>query len=134
MLQKYHILLYEGRMCYCCVFFIDLELMGVKCKSQSRIAVHSVQILPQKSFRENESNEVVTIEPDGCTELALKAVVRNTHVYFMYTRIYLKYHISHFWDYLRTSLILLFSYTCLPGKTKYCWLDHVHSAARYTCV
>ena len=54
--------------------------MGVKCETQSRIVVHSLQLLPEKSFREHENNEVVTVEPEGCTDLVIKVVVSNVRV------------------------------------------------------
>lgn len=58
-----------------CLFFLELELYEVQCESQTRITVHTVQLLPEQSFRENENKEVVTAGPDGNATLALRVAV-----------------------------------------------------------
>ena len=65
----------------------ELELSNIQCESRTRIAVHTVQLLPERSFREKENNEVVTAEPNGNVLLVLNVVVCimfKLHVYVSY--------------------------------------------------
>lgn len=59
----------------CVLVFLELELYEVQCESQTRVSVHTVQLLPEQSFRENENKEVVTAEPDGNAILTLRVAV-----------------------------------------------------------
>ena len=54
----------------------DVELLDVHCESRTRITVHSVQLLPEKSFRENENNDIISLDPGGNGQLTLRVVVR----------------------------------------------------------
>ena len=58
-----------------CSLYTELELTNVLCESQTHITVHTVQLLPEKSFRENENREVVNLENNGCAKVVLRVMV-----------------------------------------------------------
>lgn len=56
--------------------FLDLKLSNFHCESRARITVHTIQISPERSFRENENKEQISVDKDGSSEIVLRAVVR----------------------------------------------------------
>ena len=55
--------------------FIDLKLSNIVCESKTCITVHTVQIIPGRSFRENENKEQISAENNGSSEIILSVVV-----------------------------------------------------------
>ena len=51
------------------------------CEFRARITVHTVQLVPEKAFRENENIHFVTIEPDGMASVFLRVIVSYTTVH-----------------------------------------------------
>ena len=59
----------------------EIELKDLVCESRARIILHTVQLVPEKAFRENENIHDVTIEPDGMASMALQVIVSYTTVH-----------------------------------------------------
>jgi tripeptidyl-peptidase-2 len=52
----------------------DLKLSNIVCESKTCITVHTVQIVPGRSFRENENKEQISAENNGSSEIILSVV------------------------------------------------------------
>ena len=74
--------------------FTDLELSNIQCESRTRISVHTVQLLPDKSFRECENKEVLTLEQEGNAQLVLRVVVCICRAKFQCTQLRLLPHLQ----------------------------------------
>ena len=63
-----------------CVSFSlpELELTNLVPDVRTRVTIHSVQLLPQKAFREHESFETLALEPEARGEMVISVVV-GTH-------------------------------------------------------
>ena len=64
-----------------------MQLSNVQCESGARIAIHTVQLLPEKSFRVCENNEVLTLQHGGHAQLVLDVAVCTTTAYIPHTKV-----------------------------------------------
>ena len=53
----------------------EVELINLSAEFRTRVTVHAVQLLTQKAFREQESYETLTLEPDARGNMIIPVVV-----------------------------------------------------------
>lgn len=55
--------------------FVELDVQNLNEVDKSRLWVHAVQLLPQNSFRENETIETVSLEPSASSTTVIPVTV-----------------------------------------------------------
>ena len=59
------------------MFAADLDVQNLNEVDRSRLWVHAVQLLPQRSFRDNETIETVSLEPGASSTTIIPVVVSH---------------------------------------------------------
>lgn len=55
--------------------FTELEVVNLNAEFRTRITAHAVQLLMEKAFREQESYETLTLDPEATGHMVIPVVV-----------------------------------------------------------
>ena len=53
----------------------EIEIVNLSAEFRTRITVHTVQLLMEKAFREQESCETLTLDPEATGNMVIPVVV-----------------------------------------------------------
>lgn len=77
-------------------FLIEFELTNLSEEHRGRVTVHTIQLLPQRAFRINETQETMSLDPEAKSEAVLPITVslRTLYMYKIKWRIFLMIYVA----------------------------------------
>lgn len=65
------------------IIILVLKISNCSSEVRSRVTVHTVQLLPEQGFRENESYNTLSLNPGDEEEVLVPVVVRASNYYVL---------------------------------------------------